>query len=211
MDAISFIFSRLTGSEKVHYCDLIKEAEGISSDELERSIVELEKAGIIKRRIAPHLPPYASYLLTEEGKKFSSAPEEVASLLEMDRANVTAKVLGEQKTYSDLFEFNNDIKRIFKEKAGQNNGKVMTYCRMYGDEMQKEVNDCVIISEWLIDDECGFMYVFGAPGPDFFVCRFIDYGRTWAFEPEDYLVKLKPTRVKTPWGTEYDCYMEEED
>ena len=77
-------------------------------------------------------------------------------------------------------------------------------------KMQKEVNDCIIISEWLFDDECGFMYVFGAPGPDFFVCRFIDYGRTWAFEPEDYLVKMKPTRVKTPWGTEYDCYMEED-
>lgn len=66
MDAISFLFSKLTGSEKVHYCDLIKDAEGISSDELEKSIIELEKAGNIKRRITPNLPPYASYLLTEE-------------------------------------------------------------------------------------------------------------------------------------------------
>lgn len=38
----------------------------------------------------------------------------------------------------------------------------------------------------------------------------IDNDNNKIFEPEDYLVKLKPTRVKTPWGTEYDCYMEED-
>jgi len=211
MDATGFILSRLTGSEKVYYCDLIKDAVGISSDELERSIVELNNAGIIKRYVTPHLPPYAYYVLTEAGKKFASAPEEAAALIGMERTQVTAKVLGEQQTYSDVVEFNNDIRRLFKDKAILDNGNVTTFCRMFGDEMQKEVNNCTIISKWLFDDECGFMYVFGAPGPDYWDCRFIDYGRTWAFEPDDYLAKLKPTREKTPWGTEYDCYMEEEE
>ena len=210
MDATGFILSRLTESEKVYYSDLIKDAVGISSDELERSIVELEYAGIIKRYVTPNLPPYANYVLTEAGKKFASAPEKAAALIGMERTQVTAKVLGEQKTYSDVVEFNNDIKKIFKDKAGQNDGNVTTFCRIFGDEIKKQVNNCTIISKWLFDDGCGFMYVFGAPGPDYWDCRFIDYGRTWAFEPDDYLAKLKPTRKKTSWGTEYDCYMEEE-
>ena len=210
MDATGLILSRLTGSEKVYYCDLIKDAVDISSDELERSIVELNNAGIIKRYVTPHLPPYAYYVLTEAGKKFSSAPEEAAALIGKERAQVTAKVLGGQKTYSDVVEFNNDIKRIFKEKASQNDGNVRAYCRRYGEEKNEHVDNCIVITKWVFDDECGFMYVYGAPGPDYWDCRFIDYGRTWAFEPEDYLVKLKPTRVKTPWGTEYDCYMEED-
>ena len=173
MDATGFILSSLRGSEKVYYSDLIKDAEGISSDELERSIVELNNVGIIKRYVTPHLPPYAYYVLTEAGKKFSSAPEEAAALIEMARTQVTAKVLGGQKTYSDVVEFNNDIRRLFKDKAVRDNGNVTTYCRMFGDEMQKEVNKCTIISKWLFDDECGFMYVYGAPGPDYWDCALL--------------------------------------
>ena len=210
MDATDLILSGFNGSEKVVYDDLIKDAEGISPDELERSIVELENAGIIRRYITPHLPPYANYVLTEEGKALSSAPEEATALIKMEKTSVTLKVFGGQKTYSDVVEFYKDIKRIFKEKAAQNDGRVRTYCRRYGDEKNKSVDICVVISKWIFDDECGFMYIYGAPGPDYFDCRVIDYGRTWAFEPEDYPVKLKLTHIKTPWGTEYDCYKEEE-
>ena len=123
MDATDLILSGFNGSEKVVYDDLIKDAEGISPDELERSIVELENAGIIRRYITPHLPPYANYVLTEEGKALSSAPEEATALIKMEKTSVTVKVFGGQKTYSDVVEFYKDIKRIFKEKAAQNDGR----------------------------------------------------------------------------------------
>ncbi len=161
--------------------------EGVSIESLVRNIIELEAAGIIKRYISPAMPPDSMYNLSEDYCERIPGAEELNALCQMaeeNKAPISRKILGEQKEYIDLIELNNDVKRLFEEKASQNNDKIMIFGQF--DRLNNKVIEMEIIKQWVSDDGCGFLYIYGFPGPDYCEFRFVDYGYTWAFTLEDF-------------------------
>ena len=170
--------------------DELSKFEGVSIDVLVRDIIELQNAGVIDRYL--HLegvPPKTNYRLPRKywGKPLS--PETISALCQESKKNespVVRKFLGAQTEYKDLFEFNNAVKRVFEEKL-RNNGEVIVYGRQFG-RITDRILKMSIGSQWVFDDGCGFVFIWGFPGPDYNDYRFIDYGRTWTFTPEDHEV-----------------------
>lgn len=77
-----------------------------------------------------------------------------------------------------------------KEKwlmMAQNDGVVSFYGCMYGyaDVGEKILAMNVNLNDLSKTEEC-FFYIWGYPGPDFNTYEFSDYGKTWAFNIEDF-------------------------
>ena len=177
----------------------LSDGEGISKEDLIREIIELENNEVIQRFFwLESVPPKAMYRMnTMERNRKVELP-------------VTIKLLGEQKEYSDLLEFNNDVKRLFEEKIAVTDKELKLFGRMFG-RLEDNVVDIGVIDRWIIDDGSGFVYIWGAPGPDYNTYRFIDYGRTWAFTTDDFINKLKLIHETTSWGSEIEYYKEDTD
>ena len=54
------------------------------------------------------------------------------------------------------------------------------------DDLIELSKDDVELTENVLD-EPGFYFVWGAPGPSYNFYRFCDYGKTWAFTPEELI------------------------
>ena len=172
------------GKPQISYRDL-SGIEGVSAEDLIRNIFELENAGIIERHVWAAMPPNALFRLSEDYcEKLPGSEEQNALCQKVIKSPVSKKILGEQKEYVDYYEFNNDVKRIFEEKTAQNDGKIIIHGQF--DRLNNKVVEMEIIQQWIADDGCGFLYIYGFPGPDYCEFRFIDYGRTWAFTPDDF-------------------------
>ena len=61
------VLSLLVGSQSLRYTELIDRLEGISPKTLTERLRELEKEGIIARKIFSEIPPKVQYSLTEKG------------------------------------------------------------------------------------------------------------------------------------------------
>ena len=190
-----YILRMLTDGHKTF--EELSAGDGISKKDLTNELIKLENDEVIQRFFwLESVPPKAMYRM---------------NTMKRDRKvelPVTRKILGEQKEYSDLFEFNNDVKRLFEEKIAAVDKELKLFGRMFG-RMEDRVVDIGVIDRWIIDDESGFVYIWGAPGPDYNTYRFIDYGRTWAFTPDDFINKLKLTHETTSWGSEIEFYIED--
>ena len=57
----------LVRSQNVRYTELIDQLDGISPKTLTERLRELEKEGIIARKMFPEIPPKVQYSLTEKG------------------------------------------------------------------------------------------------------------------------------------------------
>ena len=179
------------GNPQALYYDLSR-IEGASIEDLVRNVIELETAGIIKRHITAAMPPCSAYCLADIYREKIPGDEELNALCQRAEENITPvskKILGEQKAYADYYEFNNDVKRLFEEKTAQNDGKIMI-CGQF-DRLNDKVIEMEIIQQWIADDGCGFLYIYGFPGPDYCEYRFIDYGHTWAFTRDDFDCNLE--------------------
>lgn len=179
------------GNPQASFYDLSR-IEGASIEDLVRNVIELETAGIIKRHITAAMPPCSAYCLADIYREKIPGDEELNALCQEAEENITpvsGKILGEKKEYVDYYEFNNDVKRLFEGKTAQNDGKIMIHGQF--DRLNNKVVEMEIIQQWVADDGCGFLYIYGFPGPDYCKFRFIDYGHTWAFTLDDFECNLE--------------------
>jgi DNA-binding HxlR family transcriptional regulator len=70
---ISIIYAALSGA--MRFSELMEAVEGISPRVLSARLRELERAGLIKRRVLPSSPPAVEYRLTERGKRLAPVIE----------------------------------------------------------------------------------------------------------------------------------------
>ena len=71
------VLSLLVRSQNVRYTELINQLDGISPKTLTERLRELEKEGIIARKIFPEIPPKVQYSLTEKGCELAVSLEHV--------------------------------------------------------------------------------------------------------------------------------------
>jgi DNA-binding HxlR family transcriptional regulator len=64
------ILHRLSEKKCLRFSELKKEIENVSEKMLIQHLKELEKDGLVTRKIYPVVPPKVEYSLTEEGKRF---------------------------------------------------------------------------------------------------------------------------------------------
>ena len=73
---ISVIWASLEGAARFN--EFRQAVEGISPKTLSDRLVELEKAGVLERRVVPASPPYAEYRLTARGRRLAPVVEAAA-------------------------------------------------------------------------------------------------------------------------------------
>ena len=74
---ISIVYASLAGAQRFN--EFRQAVEGISPKTLSDRLVELERAGVLERRVVPASPPYAEYRLTARGRRLGPVVEAVAS------------------------------------------------------------------------------------------------------------------------------------
>ncbi len=74
---LSIVYASLAGAQRFN--EFRQAVEGISPKTLSDRLVELEKAGVLERRVIPASPPYAEYRLTPRGRRLAPVVEAVAS------------------------------------------------------------------------------------------------------------------------------------
>jgi len=67
------VLDALDGQEEVRHSRLLKSIDGISQKMLTQTLRQLERDGLISRRVKPTVPPQVSYKLTPQGESLSEA------------------------------------------------------------------------------------------------------------------------------------------
>lgn len=70
---ISILYAALSGAAR--FSEFAAAVEGISPRVLSARLRELERAGLLRRRVLPSSPPAVEYRLTEEGRRLASIIE----------------------------------------------------------------------------------------------------------------------------------------
>jgi DNA-binding HxlR family transcriptional regulator len=65
-------------SQPARFNELKRRIEGISATSLSERLTELEKMGIIKRKVLPESPPRVEYSLTEKGEDLNNLLQKFA-------------------------------------------------------------------------------------------------------------------------------------
>ena len=73
---LSVVYASLSGAQRFN--EFRQAVEGISPKTLSDRLVELEKAGVLERRVVPASPPYAEYRLTARGRRLAPVVEAAA-------------------------------------------------------------------------------------------------------------------------------------
>lgn len=68
----SLIIRDLLIDNTVRFGDLLRSLEGISPKTLSLRLRELEKNGLLNRRVYPEIPPRVEYQLTEKGRELEA-------------------------------------------------------------------------------------------------------------------------------------------
>jgi DNA-binding HxlR family transcriptional regulator len=76
------VLSLLVNGKSLRYTELIDRLEGISPKTLTERLRELEKEGIIVRRVFAEIPPKVQYSLTENGCELAKSLEHVVKWAE---------------------------------------------------------------------------------------------------------------------------------
>jgi DNA-binding HxlR family transcriptional regulator len=71
------VLSLLVNGQSLRYTQLIDRLEGISPKTLTERLRELEKEGIIVRKVFAEIPPKVQYSLTEKGCELATSLEHV--------------------------------------------------------------------------------------------------------------------------------------
>ena len=71
------ILSLLVGRQNLRYTELIDRLDGISPKTLTERLRELEKEGIIARKMFSEIPPKVQYSLTEKGCELAASLKHV--------------------------------------------------------------------------------------------------------------------------------------
>ncbi len=72
----SVLYASLAGA--LRFNEFRQAVDGISPKTLSDRLAELEKAGVLERRVIPASPPYAEYRLTERGRRLAPVVEAAA-------------------------------------------------------------------------------------------------------------------------------------
>ena len=73
----SILYASMSGAQRFN--EFRQAVEGISPKTLSDRLVELERAGVLERRVIPANPPYAEYRLTARGRRLAPVVEAVAT------------------------------------------------------------------------------------------------------------------------------------
>ena len=73
------ILRHLQLNKKMRFNELLRKLDGISSRTLAKRLYELEKKGMIKKKIYTEIPPRVEYSLTEKGKDFTKTLTVISS------------------------------------------------------------------------------------------------------------------------------------
>jgi DNA-binding HxlR family transcriptional regulator len=74
---ISVLWASLEGAARFN--EFRYALEGVPSKTLSERLRELERAGVLERRLVDASPPYAEYLLTPSGKRLAAVVRTLAS------------------------------------------------------------------------------------------------------------------------------------
>ena len=74
---ISVIWASLEGAERFN--EFRQAVEGVPSRTLTERLRELERAGVLERRLVDGSPPYAEYVLTERGRRLAPVVQALRS------------------------------------------------------------------------------------------------------------------------------------
>jgi DNA-binding HxlR family transcriptional regulator len=72
----SVLYASLAGAQRFN--EFRQAVAGISPKTLSDRLAELEKAGVLERRVIPASPPYAEYRLTDRGRRLAPVVEAAA-------------------------------------------------------------------------------------------------------------------------------------
>lgn len=179
--------------------ELATDFKDVSTKTLREIILELEMDGVITRSVyAESLPPQARYSL-------SIRPKPIKGLFAKKKSFEQKNNVGK----FDYISIGNEARARFKDIALENDGRITIFIRKYG-KTDDEIIERTVSINHMLDDESGFIYIFGVPGPDYNYYSFSAYGLTWALSIEDFKSKLKRMHKITTWGTEYDYYIEDD-
>jgi DNA-binding HxlR family transcriptional regulator len=70
------LYASLAGA--LRFNEFRQAVDGISPKTLSDRLAELEKAGVLERRVIPASPPYAEYRLTDRGRRLAPVVEAAA-------------------------------------------------------------------------------------------------------------------------------------
>jgi DNA-binding HxlR family transcriptional regulator len=73
-----FILKNLSTKEVIRFNELKRLLSGISSTVLADRLLELEREGLISKRIYPEIPPKIEYRLTPQAREFEEVLKELA-------------------------------------------------------------------------------------------------------------------------------------
>src|SRR3954453_4208566 len=74
---LSILYAALAGAERFN--EFRQAVQGISPKTLSDRLAELERAGVLERRVVPASPPYAEYRLTARGRRLAPVVDAAVS------------------------------------------------------------------------------------------------------------------------------------